>query len=210
MVEVGQPSSFSRGGSSVGRRFFLPRDVSLVHAVDRERVDQSNRDSVPGGAGAGGAVLLPVPPVAQWITRLGVGVRGSLRYAMDHMPDEHRYYLDEPYAAYGIVDRDPLHQRALLKFFAEAPIEGTRVVDGSKLYARTSNAQWYLGQPAMKWTASAGKIEGRPNGAEVVVGWLHSEHLNQVTTYILEYDGDSWSVVDVELLDEAQRALRAR
>jgi hypothetical protein len=128
----------------------------------------------------------------------------ALEFAMDELPAEDRRYLTEDYAAYGLLDRDPTHQKILVKL-----LEGRHppVVAADELYTRSSNAQWYSGEPAMKWTASAKLDETNPMQAEVVVGWMHSQVINRFTAYILDYDGSGWNVVDVKLLPEAEAAL---
>ena len=128
----------------------------------------------------------------------------ALQYAMDNLPAEDRRYLDDDYAAFGLLDNDPLSQRALVTF-----LKGRTppVVDASKLYSRSSNSQWIDGKPALKWTASATKDKTHAMRAEVVVGWMHSQIINQFTTYVLEFDGKTWTVVDVQLLTDAEADL---
>ncbi len=119
---------------------------------------------------------------------------GALRYAMDHLPEEDRRFGDGDYAAYGIVDPDELHQKALVELLKD---RRPPVVDASVLYNRSSNSQWIDGRPALKWSATAAKRPDHPRQAEVLVGWMHSKLINEFTTYVLEFDGDAWSVVDV-------------
>ena len=128
----------------------------------------------------------------------------ALTHAMDTLPDEDRRYLNDDYAAYGLLDRDPTHEKFLVKL-----LEGRYppVVAAESLYSRSSNAQWYDGKPALKWTASAVKAEGDSMRAEVVIGWLHSNFINRFTTYNMRYDGSSWQVEGVELLKDIERGV---
>jgi len=128
----------------------------------------------------------------------------ALEYAMDNLPEEDRRYLDEEYSVYGLVDDDAVNQRALVAMMKNRT---PPVVDQSALYARSSNSQWFNGRPALKWTASAAKVPEQPMRAEVVVGWMHSQIINQFTTYVMEFDGEKWAVVDVKLLEEAESEL---
>ena len=129
----------------------------------------------------------------------------ALTHAMDELPAEDRRYLTEDYAAYGLMDTNPTHQQVLLKL-----LEGRQpaVVSADRLSSRRSAAQWFEGKPALKWTASATKDDTNPMRAEVVVGWMHSQIINRFTRYIMDYNGQSWTVVDVSLLEEAERQLQ--
>ena len=117
---------------------------------------------------------------------------------MDSLPAEDRLYVDEPYVAYGLFDRDPVHQPALVRM-----LDGRepQVIAAQDLYQRSSKSQWFEGKPAMKWTAAAAKDPDHDARVEVVVGWMHSELISQFTTYSMEFDGERWQVLSVDLFD---------
>lgn len=121
----------------------------------------------------------------------------ALEYAMDNLPEEDRKYVDSDYSAYGIFDRDPLQQQAMVRLFAGRT---PPVVDSSVLYQRSSNSQWFDGQPALKWTAAAEKVPGKSDQVDVVVGWMQSQIINEFTSYRLQFDGAAWTILDVEIV----------
>jgi hypothetical protein len=122
----------------------------------------------------------------------------AMEYAMNNLSAENRRFVDGDYDFYGIRDRDPLEEKALLAVFKgrQPP-----VVPAAELYSRSSNSQWKDGKPALKWTATAVKSPSNPQHAEVLVGWMHSQIINEFTTYVLEFDGTGWSVIDVQMVD---------
>lgn len=122
----------------------------------------------------------------------------AMEYAMNNLSAEDRRFVDGDYAFYGIRDRDPLEEKALLAVFKghQPP-----VVPGAELYSRSSNSQWKDGKPALKWTATAVKNQSNPRHVDVLVGWMHSQHINAFTTYVLEFDGAGWTVIDVQMVE---------
>ena len=122
----------------------------------------------------------------------------ALEYAMDNLPDEDRKFGELDYVAYGITDSDSLHRNAMV-----AILKGRtpRVVDSAKFYSRSSNSQWMNGRPAMKWIIEASKDPQHPLRVDVMVGWMHSQIINEFATYKVEYDGVVWTILDVAVMD---------
>jgi len=122
----------------------------------------------------------------------------ALEFAMDNLPDEDRKFGDLDYAAYGIADSDSLHTKAMV-----AILKGRTptVVDSAKFYSRSSNSQWINGSPAMKWIIEASKDPQHPLRVDVMVGWMHSQIINEFATYKVEYDGVVWTILDIAILD---------
>ena len=122
----------------------------------------------------------------------------ALEFAMDNLPDEDRKFGDLDYAAYGIADSDSLHKKAMV-----AILKGRTptVVDSAKFYSRSSNSQWMNGRPAMKWITEASKDPQHPLRVDVMVGWMHSQIINEFATYKVEYDGVVWTILDIAIMD---------
>lgn len=122
----------------------------------------------------------------------------ALEYAMDNLPEEDRKFGDLDYAAYGIADSDSLHRKAMV-----AILKGRTptVVDSSKFYSRSSNSQWMKGRPAIKWIIEASKDPQHPLRVDVMVGWMHSQIINEFATYKVEYDGVVWTILNVAIMD---------
>ena len=122
----------------------------------------------------------------------------ALEFAMDNLPDEDRKFGDFDYAAYGIADRDSLHRESIV-----AVLKGRTptVVDAAKFYSRSSNSQWINGSPAMKWIIEASKDPQHPLRVDVMVGWMHSQIINEFATYKVEYDGVAWTILDIAIMD---------
>jgi hypothetical protein len=122
----------------------------------------------------------------------------ALEYAMDNLPEEDRKFGDLDYVAYGIADSDSLHRKAMV-----AILKGRTptVVDSSKFYSRSSNSQWMKGRPAIKWIIEASKDPQHPLRVDVMVGWMHSQIINEFATYKIEYDGVVWTILNVAIMD---------
>ena len=123
----------------------------------------------------------------------------ALEHAMDSMSPEDRFYSpDAEYQAYGIMDPDETHTKALL-----ALLKNRRppVVNATKLYSRSSNSQWFESRPAMRWTAAAAKDPENPIRVKVLVGWMHSQLIYAFTEYTIDYDGKGWAIVDFVAVD---------
>ena len=122
----------------------------------------------------------------------------ALEYAMDNLPEEDRKFGDLDYAAYGIADSDSLHRKAMV-----AILKGRTptVVDSAKFYSRSSNSQWMKGRPAIKWIIEASKDPQHPLRVDVMVGWMHSQIINEFATYKVEYDGVVWTILNVAIMD---------
>jgi len=122
----------------------------------------------------------------------------ALEFAMDNLPDEDRKFGDLDYVAYGIADSDSLHKKAIVAILkGRTPI----VVDSAKFYSRSSNSQWMNGRPAMKWITEASKDPQHPLRVDVMVGWMHSQIINEFATYKVEYDGVVWTILDIAIMD---------
>ena len=146
-----------------------------------------------GGSRGGEAAEVPVDAALKFKL-------AALEYGMDNLAPEDRSYIgEEEYAAYGLMDPNPDHERILV-----AALAGRRppVVAASQLYSRASNSQWIDGEPAMKWTASAEFEAATPDRASVLVGWMHSQLIHEFTDYTLERRDGDWFVIDVALYEE--------
>ena len=122
----------------------------------------------------------------------------ALNDAMDNLSVDDRKFGTSEYDAYGIADSNSLHNKAIIKILADRK---PPIVDASEFYTRSSNSQWMSGRPVMKWVTEATKDPRHPLRANVLVGWMHSQIINQFYTYKLEYDGVVWTILDVERLD---------
>ena len=122
----------------------------------------------------------------------------ALNHAMDNLSDDDRTFGTSEYNAYGIEDSNSIHNKAIIKILADRK---PPIVDASEFYTRSSNSQWMSGRPVMKWVTEATKDPRHPLRANVLVGWMHSQIINQFYTYKLEYDGVVWTILDVERLD---------
>ena len=122
----------------------------------------------------------------------------ALNDAMDNLSDDDRKFGTSEYDAYGIADSNSIHNKAIIKILADRK---PPIVDASEFYTRSSNSQWMSGRPVMKWVTEATKDPRHPLRANVLVGWMHSQIINQFYTYKLEYDGVVWTILDVERLD---------
>lgn len=122
----------------------------------------------------------------------------ALNHAMDNLSDDDRTFGTGEYNAYGIEDSNSIHNKAIVKILADRK---PPIVDASEFYTRSSNSQWMSGRPVMKWVTEATKDPKHPLRANVLVGWMHSQIINQFYTYKLEYDGVVWTILEVERLD---------
>ena len=122
----------------------------------------------------------------------------ALEHALNNISDEDKTFGDSEYFAYGISDTDSIHNKAIIKILANRK---PPIVDAEKFYTRSSNSQWMSGRPVLKWITEATKDPNHPLRVNVLVGWIHSQIINQFYTYKLEYDGVIWTILQIERLD---------
>ena len=122
----------------------------------------------------------------------------ALEHAMENISDGDKKFGDSEYFAYGISDTDSIHNKAIIKILANRK---PPIVDAEKFYTRSSNSQWMSGKPVLKWITEATKDPNHPLRVNVLVGWIHSQIINQFYTYKLEYDGVVWTILQIERLD---------
>ena len=53
----------------------------------------------------------------------------------------------------------------------------------------------------MKWIIEASKDPQHPLRVDVMVGWMHSQIINEFATYKVEYDGVAWTILDIAIMD---------
>lgn len=122
----------------------------------------------------------------------------ALEHALNNISDEDKTFGDSEYFAYGISDTDSIHNKAIIKILANRT---PPIVDAEKFYTRSSNSQWMSGRPVLKWITEATKDPDHPRRVNVLVGWIHSQIINQFYTYKLEYDGVVWTILQIDRLD---------
>lgn len=122
----------------------------------------------------------------------------ALEHALENISEDDKKFGDSEYFAYGISDTDQIHNKAIIKILGKRQ---PPVVDAAKFYTRSSNSQWMSGRPVLKWVTEATKDPNHPLRVNVLVGWIHSQIINQFYSYKLEYDGVVWTILQIERLD---------
>ena len=83
----------------------------------------------------------------------------ALEHAMQNISDGDKKFGDSEYFAYGILDTDSIHNKAIIKILAKRK---PPIVDAEKFYTRSSNSQWMSGKPVLKWITEATKDPNHP------------------------------------------------